>query len=186
MARLRGAPLEIRPLTALEEIEPGSVTVRNVVSGRATSVAADLVVVVGERRALVLDSLLPTRPSMQVIGDAVCPRSVHHAIAEGRAAARQLSVTGCTGSSSTSDSTSRSAASAILATAADELGILVGRGERGRHRVGVGHLPEVVDLVEVADQRAPRSHQPPAVCLHHPLDRDHRLVERRAAGRTSP
>lgn len=90
MARLRGAPLEIRPLTALESIASGSVTVRNVMSGALAELPADLVVVVGERRPRVLD-LPPAGPGVRVIGDAVVPRRVHHAIAEGREAARQLS-----------------------------------------------------------------------------------------------
>jgi 2,4-dienoyl-CoA reductase-like NADH-dependent reductase (Old Yellow Enzyme family) len=104
LARLRGAPVEIRPLMGVESIAATSVIARNVVSGRTVELSADLVVVVGERRARAWDPLVPTLasaptqsgPSVHVIGDAVVPRRVHHAIAEGRAAARQ--VTGCTAS----------------------------------------------------------------------------------------
>jgi 2,4-dienoyl-CoA reductase (NADPH2) len=96
IARLRGAPLEIRPLSAVELIDPGSVTVRNVVSGRVAELPADLVVVVGERRALAPDRLLPVRPGVYAIGDMIAPRRVQHAIAEGSAVARQLSLRGCT------------------------------------------------------------------------------------------
>jgi 2,4-dienoyl-CoA reductase (NADPH2) len=58
-----------------------------VLSGSKAEVAADLVVVVGERRARPWDALVPAGPGVQVVGDAVVPRRVHHAIAEGRAAA---------------------------------------------------------------------------------------------------
>jgi 2,4-dienoyl-CoA reductase (NADPH2) len=87
MARLRGAPLEIRPLTGVATIAADSVITRNVVSGRSAELAADVVVVVGERRARAWDTLVPDGPTVQVVGDAVVPRRVHHAIAEGRAAA---------------------------------------------------------------------------------------------------
>ena len=91
MARLRGAPLEIHPLTVAESIAAGSVITRNLMSGRTTELAADLVVVVGERRARASEALLPDALGVQVIGDAVVPRRVHHAIAEGRAAAAAVS-----------------------------------------------------------------------------------------------
>jgi 2,4-dienoyl-CoA reductase-like NADH-dependent reductase (Old Yellow Enzyme family) len=91
LARLRGAPLEIRPLTRVESIATTSVTARNVVSGKTAELSADLVVVVGERRACAWNELVPAGPSVHLIGDAVVPRRVHHAIAEGRAAARQMS-----------------------------------------------------------------------------------------------
>jgi len=91
MARLRGAPLEIRPVTVAESIGAGSVITRNLMSGRTTELAADVVVVVGERRARAWKALLPDAPGVQVIGDAVVPRRVHHALAEGRAAAAAVS-----------------------------------------------------------------------------------------------
>jgi 2,4-dienoyl-CoA reductase (NADPH2) len=91
MGRLRGAPLDIRPLSAVDSIVATSVTTRNVVSAAVAEVAADLVVVVGERRARDWEALVPAGPSVHVVGDAVVPRRVHHAIAEGRAAARAAS-----------------------------------------------------------------------------------------------
>jgi 2,4-dienoyl-CoA reductase (NADPH2) len=90
MARLRGAPLEIRPLTVVESIGAGAVITRNVLSGGTAEIPADQVVVVGERRARSWDALVPGGPGVSVIGDAVVPRRVHHAIAEGRAAARDV------------------------------------------------------------------------------------------------
>jgi 2,4-dienoyl-CoA reductase-like NADH-dependent reductase (Old Yellow Enzyme family) len=90
LARLRGAPIQIRPLTSLTSIEPTSVTIRNVMSGTVGELPADAVVVVGERRARGWRQIVPPEPGVQVIGDAVVPRRVHHAIAEGRAAAGQL------------------------------------------------------------------------------------------------
>ena len=91
LARLRGAPLEIRPLRRVESIAAASVTARNVMSGAADELPADLVVVVGERRARAWEPLVPAGPAVHVVGDAVVPRRVHHAIAEGRAVARSLS-----------------------------------------------------------------------------------------------
>ena len=91
MARLRGAPLEIRPVTGIDSITATSVTARNVLSGQTTELPADLVVVVGERRARPWEPLVPAGPGVHLIGDAAVPRRVHHAIAEGRTTARLLS-----------------------------------------------------------------------------------------------
>jgi 2,4-dienoyl-CoA reductase (NADPH2) len=91
LARLRGAPLEIRPLHTLESIGEESVSARNMMSGVTTELAADLLVVIGERRARAWEPIVSAGPGVHVIGDAVVPRRVHHAIAEGRAAARALS-----------------------------------------------------------------------------------------------
>ncbi|MGA8333676.1 MAG: FAD-dependent oxidoreductase [Solirubrobacteraceae bacterium] len=91
LARLRGAPLEIRPLRRVESIATASVTARNVTSGATDELPADLVVIVGERRARAWEPLVPAGPAVHVVGDAVVPRRVHHAIAEGRAVARSLS-----------------------------------------------------------------------------------------------
>ena len=90
MARLHGAPVEIRPLTTVASIDGTALTTRNVLSGKTAELPADLVVVVGERRARAWEHLVPAGPAVQVIGDAVVPRRVHHAVAEGRAAAQQM------------------------------------------------------------------------------------------------
>ncbi|HTP22956.1 MAG TPA: FAD-dependent oxidoreductase [Solirubrobacteraceae bacterium] len=91
LARLRGAPLRIRPLTRIESIGDASVTACNVMSGSTDELPADTIVIVGERCARDWQSLVPAGPTVQVVGDAVVPRRVQHAIAEGRAAARQVS-----------------------------------------------------------------------------------------------
>ena len=86
LTRLRGAPLAIHPLTSVDSVAATSLMTRNVMSGRTTELPADVVVVVGERRARAWDHLIPPGPGAQVIGDAIVPRRVHHAISEGRAA----------------------------------------------------------------------------------------------------
>ena len=90
--RLRGAPVDVRPLTKLESVAATTVTARSVLSGAVADFAADVLVVVGERRPLEWEELVPSGPGVQVIGDAVVPRRVQHAIAEGRAAASLVCV----------------------------------------------------------------------------------------------
>jgi 2,4-dienoyl-CoA reductase-like NADH-dependent reductase (Old Yellow Enzyme family) len=87
LARLRGAPLVIRPLTALHAVTGAGAQLRNVLSGAVETVAADTVIVVGERVASDWSALVPAGPTVRVIGDALVPRKVAHAISEGRAAA---------------------------------------------------------------------------------------------------
>jgi 2,4-dienoyl-CoA reductase-like NADH-dependent reductase (Old Yellow Enzyme family) len=88
--RLRGAPLDVRPFTALAAAGDGDVTLRNVLSGATEVVAADRVIVVGERVARDWAALVPAQATTRVIGDAIVPRKVMHAIAEGREAARAI------------------------------------------------------------------------------------------------
>jgi 2,4-dienoyl-CoA reductase (NADPH2) len=90
LGRLPGAPLEIRPLTMLESIDAGVATLRNVLSGDAAEIDANTVVVVGERRARDWSTLVPHGCAVQVVGDALVPRRVQHAISEGRAAAERV------------------------------------------------------------------------------------------------
>jgi 2,4-dienoyl-CoA reductase-like NADH-dependent reductase (Old Yellow Enzyme family) len=90
IGRLRGAPLEVRAFTALEAVGDGEATVRNVMSGATETLAADSVVVVGERVARDWSGLVPDGATTRVIGDAIVARKVMHAVAEGRAAARAL------------------------------------------------------------------------------------------------
>jgi len=87
IARLRGAPLDVLPFTALSFVGDGCAELRNMMSGAIRRIAADAVIVVGERRARDWRSLVPSGPTVRVIGDALVPRRVAHAISEGRAAA---------------------------------------------------------------------------------------------------
>ena len=90
LGRLRGAPIAVRTLTALDAVTTGGAVLRNVLSGATEELAADAVVVVGERVARDWRALVPGGPAVRVIGDALVPRKVAHAIAEGRAAAEAI------------------------------------------------------------------------------------------------
>jgi hypothetical protein len=86
LKRLRGAPVTVLPHHALQSVGDDVVVIENVMSGKRLELPADVVVVVGERQANDWNGLIPEGPAVQVIGDALVPRRVHHAIAEGRAA----------------------------------------------------------------------------------------------------
>ncbi|MET0768410.1 MAG: hypothetical protein ABW081_00780 [Solirubrobacteraceae bacterium] len=90
LARLRGAPLEVRPFTALDSLGEDTAMLRSTMSGAAERVPADTVVVVGERVARDWSTLVPRAGSVRVIGDALVPRKASHAIAEGRAAGESI------------------------------------------------------------------------------------------------
>ena len=90
LARLRGAPLEVRPFTALDSLDEASAILRSTMSGTAETVPADAVIVVGERIARDWRALVPGTAGVRVIGDALVPRKASHAIAEGRDAAEAL------------------------------------------------------------------------------------------------
>jgi 2,4-dienoyl-CoA reductase (NADPH2) len=94
LPRLRGAPLEVRPFSALEAIGDEGAVLRNVMSGASDLVVADRVIVVGERRARDWAGLVPVGATVQAIGDGLVPRRVQHAISEGRAAAESLARAG--------------------------------------------------------------------------------------------
>jgi hypothetical protein len=91
LARLRGAPVEVRPLSALDALTDGAAQLRNTLSGQTDVLVVDTVIVVGERRARDWHSLVPANSNVRVIGDALVPRRVAHAISEGRAAAEAIS-----------------------------------------------------------------------------------------------
>jgi 2,4-dienoyl-CoA reductase-like NADH-dependent reductase (Old Yellow Enzyme family) len=95
LGRLRGTPLEVRPFSALESLGEGTADLRNTISGRLTRVAAQTVIVVGERRVRDWRPAVPDGVTVQVIGDALVPRRVAHAIAEGRAAAEAITQALC-------------------------------------------------------------------------------------------
>jgi 2,4-dienoyl-CoA reductase-like NADH-dependent reductase (Old Yellow Enzyme family) len=90
LARLRGAPLDVRPFTALTALGDRSAVLRNTLSGATERVSADTVIVVGERVARDWGALVPPAGTVRVIGDALVPRKASHAISEGRAAAEAI------------------------------------------------------------------------------------------------
>jgi 2,4-dienoyl-CoA reductase-like NADH-dependent reductase (Old Yellow Enzyme family) len=90
LARLRGAPLRVRPFTALASLEEDSAVLSDTISGAAETVPADTVVVVGERVARDWRALVPAAGGVRVIGDALVPRKASHAISEGRAAGEAI------------------------------------------------------------------------------------------------
>jgi 2,4-dienoyl-CoA reductase-like NADH-dependent reductase (Old Yellow Enzyme family) len=89
-ARLTGARLHARSFVSVVAVESGAAVTRNLYSGEIERVPADLVVFVGKRHPVVPDLGWPARARVQLIGDAVVPRRVAHAIAEGRAAAEAI------------------------------------------------------------------------------------------------
>jgi 2,4-dienoyl-CoA reductase (NADPH2) len=86
LTRLSGE-LDVLALTTAVDVSPEGVTVRRT-GGRTDFLAADRVVVVGERRSRETPSC--EAPCVLAIGDAIVPRRAAHAIAEGRAAAVQM------------------------------------------------------------------------------------------------
>jgi 2,4-dienoyl-CoA reductase (NADPH2) len=87
LGRLAGE-LDVVALSAVVDVTPQGVTVAQRTSGRTSVIAADRVVVVGERRRC--DTAACEAPLVLAIGDAIVPRRAAHAIAEGRAAAAQI------------------------------------------------------------------------------------------------
>ena len=90
LARLRGAPLDVRPFTALTALGERSAVLTNTLSGATERVSSDTVIVVGERVARDWNALVPPAGTVRVIGDALVPRKASHAISEGRAAAEAI------------------------------------------------------------------------------------------------
>ncbi|WP_058855823.1 oxidoreductase [Nocardia jinanensis] len=99
--RLAGRPVDFVVEAAVSEVVregPETVVIyRNLLSGRTTRSTCDRVVVAGERRASDWRPFQRELPHarVQIIGDAVVPRRVSHAVAEGYAAA--AAVVGSTG-----------------------------------------------------------------------------------------
>jgi 2,4-dienoyl-CoA reductase (NADPH2) len=87
LKRLRGAEVELWPLTSLRALGLGTATVRNSLSGAEWDVQTDRVIVVGERIAWPWAQFRSCPAHVQVVGDALVPRKIGHALAEGRAAA---------------------------------------------------------------------------------------------------
>jgi 2,4-dienoyl-CoA reductase (NADPH2) len=90
MNRLTGAPLRVVVMNTVTATTADGLRLRHVMDGHESTLAADLLVTVGER--------LPHRPditpadgqSVHAVGDCVVPRRIAHAIAEGRAAAEAV------------------------------------------------------------------------------------------------
>ena len=95
IARLRGAPLDVLPFTALSSVGDGWAEITNMMSRTTRRIAADTVIVVGERQARDWRPLVPPSPTVRVIGDALVPRRAAHAISEGRAAAEAIRARAC-------------------------------------------------------------------------------------------
>ncbi|MFC5137800.1 FAD-dependent oxidoreductase [Actinomycetospora rhizophila] len=85
-ARLARAGVRRVTESAVTGWADGVVAVADVVTGAVSSWPAAVLVDAGPRRAPVL----PSRPGVIAVGDAVAPRTVAEAIREGRAAAREL------------------------------------------------------------------------------------------------
>jgi 2,4-dienoyl-CoA reductase (NADPH2) len=87
LRRLSGTPVDVRVLSSLVAVADGSVEFENTLSGEKTRLDVDRAVVAGERRSLDWSRLAPESARVHVIGDALVPRKVAHAVAEGRAVA---------------------------------------------------------------------------------------------------
>jgi 2,4-dienoyl-CoA reductase (NADPH2) len=88
--RLSGASLTVRPFATLTATGDAAPQLRDVLTGATHPLDADAVIAVGERRSRALPFALPEALPVIVTGDAIVPRRVAHAVAEGRAAARRL------------------------------------------------------------------------------------------------
>jgi len=90
LQRLRGARLEVLPFLMPAAVTGAGLETAHRLSGERELVSADVIVFVGERRPVEPALDLPAGARVQVIGDAVVPRRVAHAVAEGRAAAEAI------------------------------------------------------------------------------------------------
>ncbi|QDQ90508.1 oxidoreductase [Rhodococcus sp. WB9] len=93
LRRLSGAPVDVRVLSSLVAVSGGSVEFENTLSGERVRLDADRIVVAGERRSVDWSLLVPESARVHVIGDALVPRKVAHAVAEGRSAACEYLLT---------------------------------------------------------------------------------------------
>ncbi|MGH8241504.1 MAG: oxidoreductase, partial [Steroidobacteraceae bacterium] len=88
MSRLRGRGLRLVASTTLVN-DATDATLCNLLGSDLTPLDGEPVIVASERRSVPLIDV-PSGPSIHVIGDAVQPRKVAHAITEGRRAAELL------------------------------------------------------------------------------------------------
>ncbi|WP_405748223.1 FAD-dependent oxidoreductase [Streptomyces canus] len=87
MNRLTRAPLRIAAMNTVTATTVGELLLRNVMDGHETTLAADILVTVGERRPRRPEFTPADGQTVRAIGDCVVPRRIAHALAEGRAAA---------------------------------------------------------------------------------------------------
>jgi len=91
LKRIRGSvPIDMKPLTLVTAVEDRGVRLCSIASNEEEWVTADAVIVVGERQPRSWAAFEARLPSLVVVGDAVVPRRVAHAVAEGRAAAASI------------------------------------------------------------------------------------------------
>jgi 2,4-dienoyl-CoA reductase (NADPH2) len=83
-------PLRVVPLARLEAVDGDGVQIRAVVGGETSRLAADAVIVVGERRPRSWSWLGERAGGIRAVGDCIVPRRVQHAVSEGCAAAEQI------------------------------------------------------------------------------------------------
>jgi 2,4-dienoyl-CoA reductase (NADPH2) len=97
LPRLGGVKLTLSPLSSLVHAADGVAEVRRS-TGAVEAIEAGAVIVVGERRPRDYDLLVADGVTACVAGDAIVPRRVAHAIAEGRAVSAALSSSHADGS----------------------------------------------------------------------------------------
>jgi 2,4-dienoyl-CoA reductase (NADPH2) len=90
LGRLASAPLRVIPLSTVTRTSDTQVHLASVLDGNENTLPADVLVVVGERRAGTVDLEPVDGQTVLAVGDCVVPRRMSHAVAEGRAAARAI------------------------------------------------------------------------------------------------
>ncbi|MGW0816169.1 oxidoreductase [Streptomyces viridiviolaceus] len=90
MNRLAGAPLRVVVMNTVTATTADGLRLRHVLDGHESTVAADLLVTVGERLPHRPDIMPVDGQSVLAVGDCVVPRRIAHAIAEGRAGAEAV------------------------------------------------------------------------------------------------
>ncbi|WP_324605934.1 FAD-dependent oxidoreductase [Streptomyces sp. NRRL S-813] len=90
MNRLAGAPLRVVVMNTVTATTADGLRLRHVLDGHESTVAADLLVTVGERLPYRPDIMPADGQSVLAVGDCVVPRRIAHAIAEGRAGAEAV------------------------------------------------------------------------------------------------
>ncbi|MFJ9179265.1 FAD-dependent oxidoreductase [Streptomyces sp. NPDC102360] len=92
MDRLAGTPLRVVVMNTVTATTGDGLRLRHTMDGQESTLAADLLVTVGERRPHRPEFTPADGQSVDAVGDCVVPRRIAHAIAEGRAAATLYAV----------------------------------------------------------------------------------------------